>query len=69
VGGLSGVAAGALIGVLACGSDLRFETGTVVDVVLNHAIALDPAKIMRAAVVPAYYQSQQQEMLPVPARQ
>lgn len=69
VGGLSGVAAGALIGILARGSDLRFETGTVVDVVMNHAIALDPAKIMRAAAVPAYYPAQQQEMLPVPVRQ
>jgi type IV secretion system protein VirB10 len=67
VGGLSGVAAGAMIGILARGSDLRFEAGTVVDVVLNHAIALDPAKLMRSATVPAYYP--QQQILQFPAQQ
>lgn len=66
IGGVSGAAAGALLGVLARGSDLRFEMGTVVDVVLNHAIALDPDKLMRVANVPAYYPSQQQEILRVP---
>jgi type IV secretion system protein VirB10 len=48
IGGLSGIAAGTLIGVLARGSDVRFERGTVIDVVVNHAIGLDPAKLTRA---------------------
>lgn len=55
VGGLSGIAAGSLIAILARGSDLRFEAGTVVDVALNHAIALDPEKITRPSEIPAYY--------------
>jgi hypothetical protein len=54
-GGLAGIGAGTLIAVLARGSDIRFETGTVVEVVLTHAMALDPAKIMRTATLPAYY--------------
>lgn len=55
VGGLAGIAAGSMIGLLARGSDVRFENGTVVDVVLNHAIALDQRKLMRRAAMPAYY--------------
>ncbi|HYH00466.1 MAG TPA: hypothetical protein VD837_15135 [Terriglobales bacterium] len=55
VGGLAGIAAGSMIGLLARGSDVRFETGTVVDVVLNHAIALDQQKILKQAAMPAYY--------------
>jgi hypothetical protein len=55
VGGLAGIAAGSMIGLLARGSDVRFESGTVVDVVLNHAIALDQRKLMRRAAMPAYY--------------
>jgi hypothetical protein len=47
IGGLSGIAAGTLIGVLARGSDVRFENGSVVDVALNHAIAVDPYRIRR----------------------
>jgi hypothetical protein len=61
VGGLSGIAAGSLIAMLARGSDLRFEAGTVVDVSLNHAIALDPEKIMRPSAIPAYYATPQQQ--------
>jgi hypothetical protein len=57
-GGLAGIAAGTMIGVLARGSDLRFETGTVVDVVLTHAIALDQNRIMRPTALPAYYPMQ-----------
>jgi type IV secretion system protein VirB10 len=55
VGGLAGIAAGSMIGLLARGSDVRFEPGTVVDVVLNHAIALDQRKMLRRAAIPAYY--------------
>lgn len=55
VGGLTGVAAGTLIGILARGSDVHFEPGTVVDVVLNHAIGIDPEKAFRLAGTPAYY--------------
>ncbi len=47
VGGLSGIAAGALIGVMARGSDVNFQQGTVVNVVLNQAIALDPQRVSR----------------------
>jgi hypothetical protein len=47
IGGLSGAAAGALIGVMARGGDVQFNQGTVVNVVLNRAIALDPARIAR----------------------
>jgi type IV secretion system protein VirB10 len=55
IGGLSGIGAGTMIAMLRRGSDVRFETGTVVDVVLNQAIALDSEKIMRATAMPAYY--------------
>jgi hypothetical protein len=61
IGGLSGIAAGSLIAMLARGSDLRFEAGTVVDVALNHAIALDPEKIIRPSAIPAYYSTPQQQ--------
>ncbi len=61
IGGLSGIAAGTMIGILARGSDLRFEAGTVVDVALNHAIALDPERIMRPSTIPAYYATPQQQ--------
>lgn len=54
IGGLSGIAAGTLIGVLARGSDVRFESGTAINVVLNRAIALDPRKIRRGRMA---YQS------------
>ena len=55
VGGLTGIAAGTLIGILARGSDVHFEPGTVVDVVLNHAIGIDPDKAFRLSGTPAYY--------------
>jgi hypothetical protein len=58
IGGLAGAAAGTMIAVMARGSDLRLENGTVVDVVLNHAIALDPGRILRPATLPAYYPAQ-----------
>ncbi len=61
IGGLSGIAAGTLIGILARGSDLRFEAGTVVDVALNHAVALDPERIVRPSSIPAYYATPQQQ--------
>ncbi len=68
VGGLSGIAAGTLIGLLARGSDLRFETGTVVDVVLTQAIGLDGNRIVRRPTVPAYYPVEPAITGPVPAR-
>ncbi len=68
VGGLSGIAAGTLIGILARGSDVRFETGTVVDVTIDHALAIDPEKLMRPSNVPAYYpvQPYYQQTYPAP---
>jgi len=45
IGGLSGIAAGTLIAVLARGSDVRFEAGTVVDVALARPVALDKDKV------------------------
>jgi hypothetical protein len=44
-----------MIAVMARGSDVRFEPGTVVDVVLNRAIGIDPQKVMRPSGLPAYY--------------
>jgi hypothetical protein len=45
IGGLSGIAAGTLIAVLARGTDVRFDTGTVVDVALAKAVPLDKDKV------------------------
>src|SRR4030095_13935562 len=50
VGGLSGVAAGALIALLARGSDVRFDTGTAVEIALNHAMAIDPERVNRTGI-------------------
>ncbi len=47
VGGLSGIAAGTLIGLLARGSDVRFETGTAVEIALSHPMAVEAAKANR----------------------
>jgi hypothetical protein len=47
VGGVTGIAAGTLIGLLARGSDVRFETGTAVEIALTHAMALDPGRVSR----------------------
>lgn len=54
VGGLTGAAAGTMIALLARGSDVRFENGTVVNVVLNHAIAVDGRRVTRSRQMPAY---------------
>jgi hypothetical protein len=43
VGGLAGVAAGTLIGVLARGTDVRFDTGTAVEISLSQPIAIGNA--------------------------
>jgi type IV secretion system protein VirB10 len=48
IGGLSGIAAGTLIALLARGSDVRFEIGSGVEVYLNHAIAVESDKVLRA---------------------
>ncbi len=45
VGGLSGIAAGTLIGLLARGSDIRFETGTAVEIALDRAMAVEIARV------------------------
>ena len=49
VGGLSGIAVGTAIAILTRGTDVRFETGTVVDVALTHAIAIDREQAIRPA--------------------
>jgi hypothetical protein len=41
VGGLSGIAAGTLIGLLARGSDVTFDTGTAVEIALTHPMAVE----------------------------
>jgi type IV secretion system protein VirB10 len=51
IGGLGGIAAGTLIGVLARGTDVRFETGTSVEIALSHAMAIEPAKVARNAAL------------------
>ncbi len=51
IGGLSGIAAGTLIALLARGSDVRFETGTAVEIALTRAMALEPAKVASTPVV------------------
>ena len=48
-GGLSGIAAGTLISLLARGSDVRFDTGTSVEISLGNAMAVEPDKVMRPA--------------------
>ena len=48
VGGLTGIAAGTLIALLARGSDVRFETGTAVEISLSHPMAIDPARVTGA---------------------
>jgi hypothetical protein len=45
VGGLSGIAAGTLIGLLARGSDVRFDTGTAVEIALARPMAIEGARI------------------------
>jgi hypothetical protein len=49
VGGLAGVAAGTLIAILARGTDVKFDTGTSVEIGLNQAMAIEPEKVNRAA--------------------
>ncbi len=50
--GLSGIAAGTLIALLARGSDVRFDAGTSVEIALNHAIGIEPDKVRKPAAVP-----------------
>lgn len=45
VGGLAGVAAGTLIGLLARGTDVHFDTGTAVEISLSRPIAVEAEKI------------------------
>jgi hypothetical protein len=49
VGGLSGVAAGTLIALLARGSDVKFDAGTAVEISLSRPMAVDPALVLRPA--------------------
>jgi len=44
VGGVAGIAAGTLIGVLARGTDVRFDTGTAVEIALSQPIAIGTAE-------------------------
>jgi hypothetical protein len=49
VGGLSGIAAGTLIALLTRGSDVRFDTGTAVEIALSYPIAVESAKVLAPA--------------------
>jgi hypothetical protein len=49
VGGVSGIAAGTLIAILTRGTDVRFETGTVVDIALTRAVPVDKGKVIGPA--------------------
>jgi type IV secretion system protein VirB10 len=51
IGGLSGVAAGTLIALLARGSDVKFDTGAAVEISLSHAMAIEAANL-RSAPLP-----------------
>lgn len=46
VGGISGIAAGTLIAILTRGTDVRFDTGTVVDVALAQPVPVDKDKVI-----------------------
>jgi hypothetical protein len=48
VGGLSGIAAGTLIAILARGSDVVFDTGTAVEIALSRPMAVEVEKISAA---------------------
>jgi type IV secretion system protein VirB10 len=52
VGGLAGIAAGTLIAMLARGSDVRFETGTAVEIALARPMAIEREKAARAGGAP-----------------
>jgi hypothetical protein len=47
VGGLAGVAGGTLIGLLARGTDVRFDTGTAVEIALSRPMAIEAGKASR----------------------
>jgi hypothetical protein len=49
VGGVTGIAAGTLIAILTRGTDVRFETGTVVDVALAQAVPVDKDRVIGPA--------------------
>lgn len=49
VGGLAGVAAGTLIAILARGTDVRFDTGTSVEIALNQAMAIEPEQVAHSS--------------------
>lgn len=51
-GGVTGAAAGTLIALLARGSDVRFETGSAVEIVLSHAMAIEAARVTGASGAP-----------------
>ena len=53
IGGVGGIAAGTLIGVLARGSDVRFEIGSGVEIAVNRAIGVEKEKVTRAGLLPA----------------
>jgi hypothetical protein len=45
VGGLSGIAAGTLVALLARGSDVTFDTNTAVEIALTHPMAVERKKV------------------------
>jgi len=52
IGGISGIAAGTLIAILTRGTDVRFDTGTVVDVALSQPVPVDKDKVLVPAARP-----------------
>jgi hypothetical protein len=57
VGGLSGIAAGTLIAMMARGTDVTFPTGTAVEIALTRAMVVDRLSAQRPApgVAPGGY--------------
>jgi hypothetical protein len=49
VGGVAGIAAGTLIGILARGTDVKFDTGTAVEIAITQAMAIEPDKVRATA--------------------
>jgi len=52
VGGVAGIAAGTLIGILARGTDVKFDTGTAVEIATTQAMAIDPDKVRAISGAP-----------------
>jgi hypothetical protein len=66
IGALGGIAAGSAIGTLARGSDLQFRPGTVLNVSLTHAIAIDPERVAPNVSAPVFYPMRRDMQAPMP---